>query len=125
MNAEDRLQISVAGYLDLALPSDAVWFHIANQRQTSARMGAKLKRMGVKPGVPDICIVWRGRAIFIELKRAADPIRKTRAGRLSDEQRDMARALTLAGAVVVTCRSVDEVSDFLAGAIDMKGRVAA
>lgn len=117
MTPEDRLQISVAGYLDLALPVGAVWFHIANQRQTSARMGAKLKRMGVKPGVPDICVIWRGRVIFIELK--------TPTGRVSPAQKDMARWLTLAGAVVVTCRSVDEVSDFLAGIIGMKGRVAA
>lgn len=117
MTPEDRLQISVAGYLDLALPVGAVYFHIPNGGSRHVREAAKLKRMGVKPGVPDICIVWRGRSIFIELK--------TPTGRVSPVQRDMAQALTLAGAVVVTCRSVDEVSEFLAGVIGMKGRIAA
>ena len=101
----------------MSLPVGAVWFHIANQRQTSVRVGAKLKRMGVKAGMPDLCIVWRGRPIFIELK--------TLKGRLSVNQIGMMAALTVAGAVVVTCRSVDEVSEFLAGAIGMKGRLAA
>ena len=117
MKAEDRLQIAVAEYLDLALPSDALWFHPANGGSRNVREAAKLKRMGVKPGVPDICIVWRGRAIFIELKTAT--------GRMSNVQTEMARALILAGAVFTVCRSVDEVSDFLAGAVNMKGRVAA
>ena len=117
MTPEDRLQISVAGYLDLALPVGAVWFHIANQRQTSARMGAKLKRMGVKPGVPDICIIWRGRSIFIELK--------TPKGRTSPAQEAVMSALTMAGAVVNVCRSLEDVQGFLATIIPLKGRLAA
>lgn len=125
MNAEDRLQISVAGYLDLALPAGAVYFHIPNGGSRHVREAAKLKRMGVKAGIPDLCIIWRRRAIFIELKRAADPIRKTRAGRLSDEQTAMAQALTLAGAVVTVCRSRDEVADFLGCLMPMRGRVMA
>ena len=117
MTPEDRLQISVAGYLDLALPAGAAWFHVANQRQTSARMGAKLKRMGVKPGVPDICIIWRGRSIFIELK--------TPKGRTSPAQEAVMSALTMAGAVVNVCRSLEDVQGFLATIIPLKGRLAA
>lgn len=117
MTPEDRLQITVAAFLDRALPVGAVYFHIANQRQTSVRMGAKLKRMGVKAGMPDLCIIWKGRAIFIELKVG-------RRG-ASGVQQDMLTDLTLAGAVVDVCRSLDEVAEFLAGIMPMRGGVGA
>ena len=117
MTPEDRLQITVAEFLDRALPADAVWFHVANQRKTSPRQGAKLKRMGVKPGVPDLCIIWRGRPIFIELKAGK--------GRVSVKQAELMASLTLAGAVVTVCRSLDEVSEFLAGVMPMRAKVAA
>jgi hypothetical protein len=117
MTPEDRLQIAVARFLDVSLPVGAVWFHIANQRQTSVRVGAKLKRMGVKPGIPDLCIVWRGRVIFIELK--------SEGGRVKSTQSDMLSALTMAGAVVNVCRSLEDVQGFLATIIPLKGRLAA
>jgi hypothetical protein len=50
-------------------------------------VAAKLKWLGVKPGVPDIFIVWRGRSIFIELK--------AHKGSLSDAQKAMQQRLIL------------------------------
>jgi len=51
--------------------------HIANERMTSAKHGAKLKRLGVSAGVPDFMIVLphddperENRLMFIEMKRA-------------------------------------------------------
>lgn len=55
MNKEDSLQISVANYLRLQYPK-ALFAHIANERQTSPQRGAKLKKMGVKAGMPDVMI---------------------------------------------------------------------
>lgn len=55
MKPEDGLQIAVADYLRLQYPN-ILWFHVANERQTSPQRGAKLKRMGVKAGVMDILI---------------------------------------------------------------------
>ena len=65
---ETDLQISCARYLDCL---GVLWCHVANERQTSPMRGGKLKKMGVKPGVPDI-LIFDSRAGFhglaIELK---------------------------------------------------------
>lgn len=55
MKAEDSLQIAVANYLRLAYPK-VLWTHVANERQTSPQRGAKLKKMGVRAGMPDLLI---------------------------------------------------------------------
>lgn len=44
--------------------------HTANERKTTARQGAELKRLGVKKGFPDISIYLNDKVLFIELKRA-------------------------------------------------------
>lgn len=115
--SEEQVQVAVARYLDVALPDDAVWFHPPNGGHRHAAVAAKLKGMGVKPGVPDICITWRGRAIYVELK--------ARNGRLSAYQLAMHDRLIRAGAVVMPmARSVEEVADFLETlGMPLKGRV--
>ena len=66
---ETDLQIVCARYLD-HLPN-VLWCHVANERQTTMMRGGKLKKMGVKSGVPDI-LIFEGRGGFnglaIELK---------------------------------------------------------
>lgn len=65
---EDKIQQAVAYYLDL---KKVLWMHVANERQTSPRRGGKLKKMGVKKGVPDVWILEpRGgfKGCVIELK---------------------------------------------------------
>lgn len=52
---EDSLQIAVADYLRLQYPK-ALWIHCPNGGSRNAIEGAKLKKMGVKKGVPDILI---------------------------------------------------------------------
>jgi hypothetical protein len=105
---EEQIQGAVAAYLDAALPPDAVYFHCPNGGHRHPAVAAKLKWLGVKPGVPDIFIVWRGRSIFIELK--------AHKGSLSDAQKAMQQRLILSGAVVFeVARSVDEVEAFLTG----------
>ena len=75
---EDNFQISLAKYLDSL---NILWFHPANERQLNTRvnkkgvsyspLGAKLKKKGVKSGVPDV-IIFEARGIYnglmIELK---------------------------------------------------------
>jgi len=51
---EDDLQMAVAKYLDVL---GVLWAHCANERKTSLRAGARLKRKGVKSGVPD-CLIF-------------------------------------------------------------------
>ncbi len=61
--------------------------------------------MGLKAGTPDLVLCWRGRLVGIELKAGR--------GRLSDPQIETHDAITLAGGVVTTCRSLDDVAAFL------------
>ena len=116
---ERALHTAVAELLDYGLPSDAAWFPVPNgAHMKSPRHAAMMKRSGqLKAGVPDIGIIWAKRALFIELK----------AGRndTTDAQVEFGQRLTLAGAVVCTCRSLDEVRNFLATVgVPMRARVA-
>lgn len=83
-DSELKLHFTVAKLLRTSLPATWRWTHIANGERRDERTGAKLKRMGVAPGWPDIAILSpatsyrRGRLHFVELKR--------RGGRMSDEQ---------------------------------------
>ncbi len=109
--SERALQSAVFDFLSVALPRDAQAFTIPNGdgRMTTAP--------GTLPGVPDLCVIYRGKSIFIELK--------TKTGRLSDAQRDVHMRLAAAGAVVAVCRSVVEVEEFLAMLIPLRARIAA
>lgn len=103
--SEQQIHMTVTRWLDLALPKGAVFFHVPNGGSRNVIEATKLKRMGTKAGVPDFCVIYRGRSIFIELK--------ANKGRLSPAQTDMLEQLTLAGAVTTVCRSLEEVSAFL------------
>jgi len=65
---EDDLQMAVAKYLDF---QGILWCHVANERNTSFVKGARLKKKGVKSGVPD-CLIFEPRGLYgglaIELK---------------------------------------------------------
>lgn len=114
---EEQIQATVASYLDRALPDDAVWWHTPNGSLRHPAIAKKLRRAGVKKGVPDVVIIWNKRAIGIELK--------AKTGSLEDSQKTMHQRLTLAGAVVLPiARSVEEVHDFLETlGMPLKGRV--
>ena len=69
-------------------------------------------------GIPDLLMVWKGRAIFAEFK--------VDGGKLSPAQRDCHAGLMLAGALVVTIRSLDEFIDFMnVAGIPIRSRIAA
>jgi hypothetical protein len=114
---EEALQRSVAQYLDIALPEDAEWFAISNGFKRSKAEAGVAKAMGQKAGVPDVEIIHRGRAIFIELKA---PGRK-----LSERQHETTRSLVKAGAYVAMCSSLSEVEEYLSAFMPLRGKVAA
>lgn len=66
---EDQLEKAITDYLNLVLPDDAVMFHIPNggYKLTGYELG-KLKRAGYIAGIPDRCILYNGKAFFIEAK---------------------------------------------------------
>ena len=105
-NSEDKLQTKVASLLDA---SGLLWAHHAAER-ASAKEGARAKRHGQKPGVPDVMIYTPPRdplliGLAIELKSAS--------GRLSSHQRDWLMRLTSCGWRCEVCRSLDEVVEVL------------
>lgn len=123
MRPEDALQTAVAAYLDRCLPH-ASWFtatangaFLGGDTKRRAIQSARMKRAGVKNGTPDILIVWDGRLFGIELKVGK--------GKLTDAQRDVADAMTKAGAGWTCARSIEEVATFLASVgVPMRGVLA-
>lgn len=65
---EDDFQKTCARYLDSL---GVLWFHCPNEIKAKPQYMAKRKRMGVKSGVPDICILEPNKlykGLFVELK---------------------------------------------------------
>lgn len=67
--SEAVIQATVVQHLEARGRPDMYWFHVPNGEHRHAATGAKLKKMGVKAGVPDLVLVIGGKAIFLELKR--------------------------------------------------------
>lgn len=115
---EADLQHAVMQYLAVALPSDAVAHHSPGEGLRSLRAQRDLKRSGYQKGWPDIEIIWRGKALFIELKAAR--------GSLSTAQKMLHRKLVYCGAEVMLCRSVEDCERSLRECgVHLKGTVAA
>jgi hypothetical protein len=117
---EDGLQRAVAQYLDL---QGWLWCHVANERKTSARQGAALKRQGVKAGVPDVLIfeLWRedrgpGQAEFEQRGSGVAIELKSPKGRLTTHQVTWINRLRRRGWYADVCRTLPEV-------IELCGRI--
>ncbi len=65
---EQALHRAAAQYLDAVLLESAVWFHCPNGGARNRTEAAILSGLGVKPGIPDLLILYRGQLIGIELK---------------------------------------------------------
>lgn len=97
-------QIVVAQYLDwLGL----VWLHVPNEGLRSERQGAMLKKLGMKPGVPDILILTPPPALpdkvgaAIELKPTKE---ESPHARLTPSQVDWSVQLIREGWAYAWCR---------------------
>lgn len=113
---EAKLHKAVAVYLRFCLVEDAFWFHVPNGGKRHDTIAAQLAGMGVKAGIPDLCIIYRAKAHFIELK-----IDHTY---LSAIQKQVHMQLNRAGARVAVCRSIPEVESALdAWGIPLRGEV--
>ncbi len=103
---EHALHKTVAEYLDLVLPHDAVWTTIGHGGfKLPIQVARAMKARGVKAGWPDIQILWRHAYYGIELK--------TRKGVLSKAQKELHPRLRATGAQVAICRSIEDVTSTL------------
>lgn len=95
----------VADWLTAVLPAE-VWFSTFPMGGGGKARGGKLRRVSAKPGVPDLLLVWQGRAYWIELKRP-------KGGRTSEAQKDTQADLIGVGCMVATCPTLDHVASAL------------
>jgi len=99
-SVEQSTLFQVMALAALERPELGLLFAIPNGAYTSPEYGARLKREGVKAGVPDVMLpVARGRfhGLFIEMKRRE-------GGRVDPLQKQWAEAFSAQGYKAVTCR---------------------
>jgi hypothetical protein len=99
-SSEEAEQITVIEYCDLlGIPVT----HTANEGKRSKSYGAKLKRMGLRPGFPDLLIT-RARGVYhgfaIEMKYGNN--------KLTNEQKEWLRILSKEGYATAVCYSASE-----------------
>lgn len=113
---EDQLQKTVCEYLTAVeqLNSDFCYMAIPNAAKRLPRQAAYLKALGLRAGAPDISMIFRGRALYIELKAPGlvQGKRKTLDHR-SEDQKAFHIRLTMAGGAVTTLDSLETVAQFL------------
>jgi len=105
--SEFDLQRFTVQLLTLNGRSDCVWYAVPNGEYRSKRTGARLKAMGVRPGVADIAIILPGgKSAFMELKSPT--------GRLSPDQRVFRADAETAGALYAVASTPEQAQDILA-----------
>lgn len=102
---EQDLHRTVARFLSVALPTDAVFWHTPNGGGRSKAEAGIFKALGVKAGMPDLFILHGGHLHGIELK--------SESGRITVHQGDTIHRLSLAGCTTHVCRSVEAVEQAL------------
>lgn len=110
-------QIKLAEYLDMR---GFLWCHVPNGGNRDAKTGAKMKRQGVKPGVPDVLIfenptdisrnlnLQSSRNIAIELKRENGSMSD-----LSDVQKEWLLDLEKRGWLIKVAFGADDAIEWL------------
>lgn len=103
---EHSIQVAIAGALDEHCTH--LWWAVENGGKRHIRAAQKLKRAGIRPGVPDLHFVLPGgRLACLELK--------AEKGRVSGAQEAFRDRLTEAGGLWDVAYSVDEAWGILAG----------
>lgn len=101
MRPEDKLQIRVAKWLEIALPPSVLWSGVGHEKKQSLRAGAIQKAKGIRRGLSDLMFWHRGVFLGIEIK----------AGKNTEttEQEKFGLALEANGFRYAVCRSEKEV----------------
>ena len=116
---EERECDTLIVWRDLQLgrwPELALLYHTANEGKRTPQQGARLKAMGMRPGVSDYFLpVARGgsHGLWIEMKRV-------RGGRVEPEQAQWIDSMLRQGYAACVCRGADEairvIEDYMRGA---------
>lgn len=106
--SEDQEHKALAAFLWLLVGGpgqisehDVVWFTLEHGQFRLSHMAARDRKLkGVISGLPDICIRWKARTFWIELKRQKD-------SSVSDEQKIVHATLRSLGDEVAVCKGCD------------------
>lgn len=102
---EAKIQKAFVQSFDLLATPEVFLFSVPNERHSSPQNMAHLKAMGLRPGCPDVWVIWRGGGCALEFKSLR--------GTVSDAQKAVHARLREIGWSVVVVRSVDEAWDAL------------
>lgn len=97
---EAQLQKAIVEHLRLIGTPGMIYFSLPNEGKRSPQAGLELKRMGLRPGAADLCIVVNGRAHFMEFK--------SKAGSQSPEQVAFAADCVVAGCPYELANNIDD-----------------
>jgi len=104
--SEADLHVTIAEFLDWALSSPAFYTTFpAGWGKLRGQTAFRLKRSGLKAGMPDILVFYRGQTMGIELK--------VYGAAASSVQRTTFAALQGAGVPIYICRSIEDVVEAL------------
>lgn len=95
--------------MSVVYPELISMYHIPNEGKRKRSTGARLKRMGLRKGVPDVCLpVARCgcHALYIEMKRLKD-------GRPTQDQLDWIELLTKQGNMAVICKGWEVAAELI------------
>jgi len=123
MTKEEHLQIAVADYIRLQYPK-VLFCHIANERKahvyrkqngtTYSPDGQKLKRMGVRKGMPDLLIFEnKGIPALDYFKNGLAIELKIKPNKPTTEQLDILEKLQYRGWRTAICFSFDEAKEVI------------
>ncbi|OFW58428.1 MAG: hypothetical protein A2Y75_01585 [Candidatus Solincola sediminis] len=114
----------LADYLDA---SGLLWCHVPNESRRSPRQGARLKRLGMKAGVPDVLIFGRFAVIDEKMANArwyigvAIELKRKGGSVVSPEQRVWGNKLEAAGWFWAACCGADEVLSLIRNRVIPEG----
>jgi len=113
---EEQEQMLVAQWLDAIR---VVWAHVPNsgyrailRAQAAKVLGARLKKMGVKKGFPDI-LIFTPPPSRPEFTGMAIEMKRTKRGKLSDDQRRWLASLSECGWYSAVCYGATEAIELL------------
>lgn len=118
--AEEDIQAGVIALLRSCADPAVIYFHCPNGLHSNPIHVARFKRLGLKAGVADLCLVLpKGRAAFLEVK--------AKDGRQSEAQKAFQIHCELNGTPYAIVRSISEAEQVLSdwGALRVTQRRAA
>lgn len=100
-NAEAALQASIVQYVRTVAPHILI-FHVPNGEWRDKRTAAKLKWMGLVPGIPDLCLI-RPASLGVGFWEV-----KTERGKFTEAQKEIAKWCNTSAVPYWSVRSIDD-----------------